>query len=309
MKSQKSVVIFWDPSLYFFPKLSSIIFKAFNIPRNKLLRLIFHISFRFNLPIVQLFYGDWKNEIKDADIVVLFEWGYNKQIESYIRNVNKHCKVHLYYWNIVDDNNKVLLEKFSEHNHIWTTDKNDCKKYNLRYNSLFFTKRMNLPLKTIDWDIIFVGIEKNRGEYLVELKEKMLVNNMKCKFHIVKNQRRSNNDELDQHMSIQYVDYATYLDMVSRSKAILDIVRPGQIALTQRSMESIFFRKKMVTNSEDIKNYDFYNQNNIFVISNNINDINFESLYNFLNTPYVEIEQSIIDSYDYEGWIKRFLDN
>ena len=67
-------------------------------------------------------------------------------------------------------------------------------------------------------------------------------------------------------------------------------------------MEALFFEKKLITNNKDIKNYDFYNPSNIFILGEN----NIEDIKEFINKPYEKVEQKIIDYYDFEQWLSRF---
>ena len=67
-------------------------------------------------------------------------------------------------------------------------------------------------------------------------------------------------------------------------------------------MEALFLERKLITNKTDIKNYDFYNHDNIFILGeDNINEIK-----EFINKPYKKIDQDIIDYYDFDQWLNRF---
>ena len=86
------------------------------------------------------------------------------------------------------------------------------------------------------------------------------------------------------------------------SKAVLDIVQDGQVGLTIRTMETICYRKKLITNNTDVINYDFYNPDNIFVIGkDDINDLN-----EFINRPFIDIPDEILIRYNFCDWVKSF---
>ena len=59
----------------------------------------------------------------------------------------------------------------------------------------------------------------------------------------------------------------------------------------------------MITNFKDIKEYDFYIKDNIFIIGED--DLN--NIKNFVNTGYVDISQNIIKKYTIDGWIENFI--
>ena len=99
-----------------------------------------------------------------------------------------------------------------------------------------------------------------------------------------------------------YINYNKYLNLVSKSKCILDFNINEQIGLSLRPLEALFFEKKLITNNSDIVNYSFYDKNNIFVIG--IDE--YKDIKDFLNKPYNKIDKKIINYYDYKEWIKRF---
>ena len=94
--------------------------------------------------------------------------------------------------------------------------------------------------------------------------------------------------------------YKHYLD----SRAILDIAHPHQEGLSFRPYEAIGMKKKLITTNSDIKNYDFYNPSNIFVIED-INNVNISD--EFLYSPYQEPPQSIVEKYYIKNWVQNIL--
>src|SRR5690606_2259129 len=97
--------------------------------------------------------------------------------------------------------------------------------------------------------------------------------------------------------------YPKYLELVAKSKAILDIKPINQDGLTLRPMEAIFFRKKLITTDTTIVKETFYSNKNVFVLGTD--DIN--KLKDFLNEPYENIDESIILHYDFDNWLKRLI--
>lgn len=234
------------------------------------------------------FYNSWKNEIQQYDIVILGENGYSKNISKYIRKKNKKCKIVMYFWNNINE----VYEKHLQDKNIdefWTFDKNDAKKYNMKYNPQFYTKDIKLETNSQEFDILFLGRAKNRKNEIIALKNKLEQQNLKCKFIIIE-------DEKD------YIEYEKYLDLISKSKCILDYNEKGQVGLTLRPMEALFFNKKLITNNSDIKNYDFYNPKNIFILEEN----KIEEISQFINTPNEKIDENIINNYDFNLFVEKF---
>ena len=67
-------------------------------------------------------------------------------------------------------------------------------------------------------------------------------------------------------------------------------------------MESIFLKKKLITNNKNVKNFKFYNKNNIFIIGID----KWENLEEFLNKKYHDIDRKILEKYDFKNWLDRF---
>ncbi len=77
-----------------------------------------------------------------------------------------------------------------------------------------------------------------------------------------------------------------------------------QHGLTFRVFEALGYRKKIITTNRDIRNYDFYNPNNIFIIE----DVeNIDIPQSFFETPYEEIPVEIYNHYTVKEWVDRLL--
>ena len=233
-------------------------------------------------------FSDWKNKIIESDICILFDTGYEKKIGEYIKEKNKNIKVVIFFWNSITENNEWILsdENIDE---FYTFDKENVKKYNLKYNHQFYINDISLNNTNIENDIVFLGNNKGRKEFIYNLKEDFDNLGLKSDIIIIDNQK-------------DYIDYSTYLDMLFKSKCVLEILIDTQHGLSLRTMESIFFNKKLITNNLDIVNYDFYNKNNIFIIGKD--DIN--DLPMFLNSDYHNIDKNILKKYTYEDWLNNF---
>ncbi len=235
-----------------------------------------------------LFYSSWKNDIKKYDLVILGENGYSKSISKYIRKKNKKCKIVMYFWNNI---NEVYKKHLQDKNidEFWTFDKNDAENYNMKYNPQFYTKNIQLENRPEEFDILFLGRSKKRKNEIMALKNEFEQQELKCEFIIIENEK-------------DYIKYDEYLDLISKSKCILDYNQNGQVGLTLRPMEALFFNKKLITNNNDIQNYDFYNSKNIFILGEN----KIEEISKFINIPNEKIEEEIINKYDFNFWIEKF---
>ena len=242
-------------------------------------------KFQFNR---RLLWGKWKKSVNDYNLFIMGENCFNPKFTKYIKINNPNCRIIVFFWNCID---KLYQQVLNDPNvdEFWSFDKNDVKKYNMKYNTQFYSKNIKLPKKEIINDVIFYGREKGRNNVLKNIEKELILNDIKYEINIIKNESK-------------VIPYEKYLELVASSKAILDICSGEQIGLSLRCMESIFFEKKLITNNKDIVNYNFYNPNNIFIIGKD----DFNNMHNFINTKYEKIDNKIVEYYDYDNWLKRF---
>lgn len=96
--------------------------------------------------------------------------------------------------------------------------------------------------------------------------------------------------------------YPDYLDLVSQSECIIDILQKGQNGLTLRPFEAMYFNKKLITNSREIVDFDFYNPSNIYVLG-----YDKRSLVEFFSEKSTPVDGKIKHKYSLEGWIERII--
>ena len=165
----------------------------------------------------------------------------------------------------------------------------DAKKFNVKYNPQFYTKEISLKANKIIYDILFLGQNKKREEKILKIKYNLNKKFLKTNFIIVKKEK-------------DFIKYSDYLELLSKSRCILDYNQEGQKGLSLRPLESLFFEKKLITNNKDIQNYDFYNKDNIFILGID----NMDNIEEFINKPYTKIDRKIIDRYEFKNWLSRF---
>ena len=266
--------------------IDSIYINAYG--RNKILT---RLCAKFKVNSFGIFLGNWKRNIKKYDIIIIFDNKFEIGVSKYIKRKNPNCKIIFYFWNNINNFNKYAL-KDSNIDEFYTYSQADAKKYNIKYNSQFYTKDIKLKSDDLKYDITFLGRNKNRKSIILQIEQQLNKLGIKTNFTVIGEEKKC-------------ISYKEYLKKIEKSKAMLDIIEDTQYpALTLRVLESLFFEKKLVTNNEDIKNYAIYNPNNIFIVKeNNITDI-----IKFLEKPYISLKPEIIDYYDFKNWIKRFID-
>lgn len=286
-----TLVLHFDSNifLYKYIKKSNIrtIFKKSN---NKIYIFLLKIFNKYLIPGYSIFFANWKNELKNnIRNVVIFDTGYRTSVLKYIKRKCKKCRVIVFCWNILNENSDILKDR-KDIDVIYSFDPKDVKRYNLKFNNSFYTEDINLPTSQLKNDLFFLGQNKGREKRIEEFKKICEEQDIKYDFIIPKNRS-------------EFVDYDTYLKLLNESKAILDLTQDGQSGLTVRVMECLFLKKKLITDNVLVKKYNFYDKSNIFVIGSD----NMENLKKFIDEPYREISNDILEEYDYKKWCIRMI--
>lgn len=259
---------------------------------SKLVRNVFK---KLKLPMISMFFSDWKYDIKNYNSVVILVNKYSSEVCRYI-NKKSNCKIIHWYWNSIEKDFDPNLIK-NDYSQIWSFDEADCDLYGINKINQYYFKTFKLPDYNIINDVYFVGGDKGRLRNLIELERVLNNAGLRTNFHITKTEESSD----DQYKFEREISYEEVLKGIAKSKVILDYNQECQNGLTLRPLESIFHSKKLITNNYNIKKYDFYNKNNIFILGED----DLETINQFVNSPYVDIDSKIIEKYDFGNWIKE----
>ncbi|WP_373740443.1 hypothetical protein [Neisseria sp.] len=97
--------------------------------------------------------------------------------------------------------------------------------------------------------------------------------------------------------------YAENLARARHTRILLDFKHPAHNGLSFRPFEALGYRKKLITTNAEIKKYDFYHPDNIFIWDGKSSD----GLEAFLAKPYHEMPSEIREKYSFGNWIKYVL--
>lgn len=305
MNSDSVVIIFAKPSLYFFPQYNDLVYSTFSSMYKGVWRLVYRALILVGCPLCRVFWGEWKEKVKAAKKVVVFDYGYEKGMETYIKKVNPACQVYLFCWNKVDRVHSGY-KNFRFPEKIFSTDPGDCRMYGFRYNHMFYPGVEKQPEGESN-RLFFVGADKGRADYLSTIAGFMKNCGVVCDIRILRNKKRGENpSKADVTFMSRPMAYSEYLENLKRSGILLEIVQPGQTAISMRTVEAMFFSKKLITNNPEIVNYDFYCENNIFLLPPNPEDLTSEKIQDFLKKPFVPYPKEILDAYSFEHWLNGF---
>lgn len=251
-------------------------------------RLFLEAWFRLHLPQWVLFNKAIKRAT--ADRIVVKDPLITRPFLDWLIKHQPNAEIIFEYGNMVGKARHLLPKDIPESIAIWTYDAYDSETYGLHLSvkgsySRVFVK----PKKPVKYDVFYVGADKGRGEYLLDLQSKMEAMGLKTKFIITANGRLSRRKKYYQ----KPISYSQVTEHLAETKAVLNIGMPNQKGATMRDFESIFNGIKLITNTENIKTFDFYRPENVFILG----ERDLSELPAFLASPVVPIEDELLDSY------------
>lgn len=287
--------------------------KAFDRALLKIVPSVFNKkTFRYYSNILEM----CKNNDYDYIFVIKCDM-LTEEILKKFHDIFPNASFCLYLYDSVK-NIKGVIKKFKYFDRILSFDRQDTFKYTqMKFRPLFyiddFKKELRIDNK-YKYDISFCGtIHSDRFAIIKEVvdfckKRKLSFYNF-CYlqsnfiYYFYKMTKYEFRYAKKSNFSFIKASSRELSDVIDESRAVLDIQHPKQTGLTMRTIEMIGMNKKLVTTNTEIKEYDFYNPNNILVIDRNNIKISDE----FLLTNYVPLDANICDKYSITAWIEDIL--
>lgn len=192
---------------------------------------------------------------------------------------------------------------------IWTFDINDASKYKFKYHNQIYTTVQNGIYETSKKsmrDFFFVGNEKGRLDLLLSVEEILGENNVSCDLYL----KVDRDFDAFRGSQIKFIkediSYSEYLSILNNHHGLIDIVQKGQVGLTLRILEALFYGKKVITNNTTLKKLDIYKKENIFVFDK-ITNINKVDLLSFLTSEFSPYDSHVLKKYDLEHLLRTII--
>ncbi|GHA43887.1 hypothetical protein GCM10007103_26370 [Salinimicrobium marinum] len=207
-------------------------------------------------------------------------------------------KVISYYYDSINNipEKQNLLAYFDE---VYSFEKADVKKFGLKFITNF------IPVDEPDnfaneKGVFHISSYDSRSKIIVDVARQLEKFEYPYNF-VVKSGKALDSKYLK--VITEYVDCKEVLQLMKRSDVILDVQKEHQEGLSFRVFEALGFDKKLITTNEDVRNYDFYNPENILIVDRE-NPVVIKS---FLRNEYVPVPKSIKDKYRRDAWIQEVL--
>lgn len=273
----------------------------------------------------------WKKEIKSFGIYDVLIWidgfSFSKTVIDKVTSDNPGIKKILYLY---DDTNFYNFEdSFSFFDSLFSFDEKDYEKFNDKYNMnylpLYWVKDNVEVEKKYDISCIGYCLEE-RLDAFNKLKNLGLFNNLSVyiklflaplgrfgyvkqliKYPFFKKDRK----KIRLYMGKEKSDFIVRspipknitLDVIRSSKCVVDIVKKTQVGFTNRAMQTIGNRIKILSNNEFLLDAPFYDDSLIFVFNNE--RINLEEIKLFLDKPVNSINNDFLNGLEINNWVLR----
>ena len=269
--------------------------------KNIFLRLMREIWYKLNFPRKDIWYNSKLKTIEEKTIIV-YDPLITSELLNWLNTRYPDKRIVISYENRADSTiNPSMVNNSIEK---WSYDQEDCKRYGMRFVAPNYFDVYSLDARKYKkkWDVLYLGRDKGRMHQILEYERMLKVQKLKTYFHICAD-RSYLRFKSKNYKSV--LNYKEYLEMLKKSKAILNITREGQTSITQRELEAVFFNVKCITTNKAVKKFELYDASRYFILdSDDINEID-----KFMEKPFKIVNDSILETYKYEFVLEKLLES
>lgn len=186
---------------------------------------------------------------------------------------------------------------------IYSFDTDDVKKYNFKptTNYNYLEKKDFQWIEAPNYQLFYLASYDDRMALLSEIAQKLNAIKVTFRFIIVTKKVKEIPFIEIRKERINQEDLGEFYN---QTNVILDLVRDQQTGLSFRIFEAMAYQKKIITSNTAVRNYDFYNPNNILVLDEN----NLQIDASFFTTMYQPIPDEIYQKYTLSHWVDTIFE-
>jgi len=268
------------------------------------------------LAIVNLYYERKLKKIPISDYDIIFAVNtitLTPKVMKKIKELNSRARYVIYTWDSMENREHVknILQFFTSK---WCFDPDTSTKYGMNLRPLFYLNEYTLENQKDEiYDLSFIGsVHTDRYEIVGKIK-RIFPKNLNF-FHflylradwffwVLKVIKPSMWQARYSEFEFQSIPKKRVIEIFHQSKVILDIEHLNQRGLTMRTFEALGAKKKLITTNANIRNYDFFKEENICVIDRNFPEIP----ASFWDGSYQPLLPEIYHKYSLAGWLDEVL--
>lgn len=227
------------------------------------------------------------------------------------------AQVLIYVWDAIANkpNTKALLPLADR---CFSFDKRDAEQFEvMQFLPLFYIKAYEEIAQTdtpCEYDISFIGtIHSDRYRIVksiqaqAEAQGKTVFSYFYCPSRLVFWYRKYITKELHgvdgTAISYQPLKQQQVLEIISKSRSVIDVEHPKQQGLTMRAIEMLGAKRKLIATNKAIQDYDFYHVDNILVVERENPQVDLT----FLDGEYQMPSSNIYKQYALQSWVSRIF--
>lgn len=174
-----------------------------------------------------------------------------------IRNHIKNIKIIYRLSNPIDKISNVnIVEHIKQFDEVITFDIEDSKKYELTYIQYEYEPKYFLDNLTIpEYDVFFIGNNKGRIKIIHDLYTTLTNKKLRCLFYVNNVQDYEKLSTFNDIVYNEHLSYDRVIQLILKSKSILEIVQDDQSGQSLRFREAWFFKRLLITNVNYTKLY------------------------------------------------------
>lgn len=257
---------------------------------------------------------------KKYDVVFLISGqslSFSEEMIQQIKTSQPQAYFVLYQWDSLKNFPYILkMHRFFDKH--FSFDREDCKQYpELEFLPLFYSRKFEVigkrQVQGSKYDFCFVGTAHPKKYKFIKMMSEQLRDVYPKQFvyfffpsQIVYYYRKLRNPEFKKAIKSEFhftpIKGKEMDDLIADSRCILDSPQDGQLGLTIRVLEALGAKKKLITTNEDIVNYDFYREENVYVYRGSFN---FNSV--FFKSDFVELDTEVYEKYALRNWLRHCL--
>ncbi len=247
-------------------------------------------------------------------ILVIQGEGVTARTLTDLRTVYPKAKMVFYTWDSIE-NKPFSKRNLPLYDRCSTFDPVDAQKYGMVFRPLFFSPGFDRPSDTeYTYDLSFIGTVHSDRYAIVHALVTQLPPDTRSFIYLylqapwMYDLRRLFTKTITGSKRNEFRFDPLSKDEVQstffRSRAVVDIEHPNQRGATMRSFETLGSHRKMVTTNASLRNYDFFNPQNILVIDRAAPVLDRE----FLKTPYAPVPEVVRSEYSLRQWVQDVCD-
>lgn len=234
---------------------------------------------------------------------------------STLQEIRKYTSRLITY--LYDSLDRVVVdkEKLDLFDKIFSFDIADVEKYGFeKLTNYIYLPFCSEEKQNPEMDLFYITSYDNKRVEFIKLLTRRLLQ-LKSRFKIIvigkkgwKHQLKNAFIKIPENLhiifSIKKISHKKLPRYYKNSRALLDLTRENQYGLSFRVFEAMALEKKIITDNELIKRYDFYNPQNILVLNETCSNLE----KSFFETPYERVPEEIYYSYTLNYWIKKVFE-